>query len=219
MGFKTKIKFDPQQLKRIIKSKQDLLHHNVVTVVRTEAIPNLIDKIMIGYDRLSERMNTLPEDPTNPSNWRQEFKTNLLQELERNLIVSDNGLIIRLGDKEFLGYTSDKQGDPDDTSPLTWMVYYIEGLLGDWAFITTDLYKEKRKNSKVTQLGRFGDGFMISKADFDKEGWGSYISFEEARHPFSGYAPLDIFTEALNEFRLKPFVERAIKASKEGKRL
>jgi hypothetical protein len=60
---------------------------------------------------------------------------------------------------------------------------------------------------------------MISKEDFDKEGWGSYISFEEARHPFSGYSPLDIFTEALNEFRIRPFIERAIKASKEGKRL
>ena len=127
MGFKTKLKFDTTQLKRIIKSKQDLIQHNVVTVVRTEAIPNLIDKIMIGYDRLSERMNTLPEDPTNPANWRQEFKTKLLQELERNLIVSDKGLIIHLGDKKFLGYTADKQGDPDDNSPLTWMVYYLEG--------------------------------------------------------------------------------------------
>lgn len=219
MGFNVKIKFDQSQMKRILKSKQDLIRHNITTIVRTEAIPDLIDKIMVGYDRLSDRMNSLPEDPTDPANWRQEFKASLLSDLERNLIVSDHGLIIRLGDKEFLGYTNDESSDPSDTSPLSWLVYYIEGLLGDWAYISTDLYKQKRKNSKNTKLGRFGDGFMISKEDFDKEGWGSYISFEEARHPFSGYSPLDIFTEALNEFRIRPFIERAIKASKEGKKL
>lgn len=219
MGFKASLSFDTAKLKKIIKAKQDLVQHNVFTVVRTEAMPNLIDKIMVGYDRLSDRMSSLPEDPTNPANWRQEFKAKLLQELETNLIVSDKGLIIRLGDKEYLGYTDDEEGDPNSNKPLTWLVYYLEGLLGEWAFISESIYAQKRKSSGTSQLGRFGDGFMISRAQFEREDWDSVISFEEARHPFSGYSPLDIFTEALNEFKLKPFIERAIKASKEGKRL
>lgn len=218
-GFKVKVNFNQAKLKRIIQSRQELIHNNIVVTVKTEAIPHLIDMIMDGYDRLSDRMNTLPEDPTNPANWRTEFKAKLDEDLVRNLTVTDRGLIIRLGDKDFLGYTDDEKGDPDDDSPLTWLVYYLEGLMGEWAFISLDVYKEKRKNSKATKLGRFGEGFMISKEQFDKEGWGSFISFEEARHPFSGYSPVDIFTEALNEFRFKPFIEKAIKASKEGRKL
>jgi hypothetical protein len=217
-GFKVKVNFDQSKLKKILESRQKLIHGNIVTVVRTEAIPHLIDMIMDGYDGLSDRMSTLPEDPTNPSNWRTAFKTKLDEDLNRNLTVTERGLIIRLGDKEFLGYTDDEQGDPDDTMPLTWLVYYLEGLSGEWAFISRDVYKEKRTRVG-SKLGRFGDGFMISKDQFEKENWGKYISFEEARHPFSGYAPVDIFTEALNEFRFKPFIEKAIKASKEGRKL
>jgi hypothetical protein len=217
-GFKVKLKFDQSKLKKILESRQELIHHNIIIVVKTEAVPHLIDQIMEGYDRLSDRMDTLPEDPTNPANWRMAFKTKLDEDLLRNLTVTAKGLIIRLGDKEFLGYT-DSGKDPEDNSPLTWLVYYLEGLMGEWAFISLDIYKEKRKNSKGTSLGRFGKGFMLSKEQFDKEGWGSVISFEEARHPFSGFSPVDIFTEALNEFRFKPFIEKAIKASKEGRRL
>jgi hypothetical protein len=218
VGFKVKLKFDQSKLKKILESRQELIHHNIVIMVKTEAVPHLIDQIMDGYDRLSDRMDTLPEDPTNPANWRTAFKTKLDEDLLRNLTVTAKGLIIRLGDKEFLGYTDDEQGDPEGTSPLTWLVYYLEGLMGEWAFISKEVYKQKRKRVG-SKLGRFGEGFMISKEQFDKEGWGSFISFEEARHPFSGFSPVDIFTEALNEFRFKPFIEKAIKASKEGRRL
>lgn len=219
MGFKAKINIDTAQLKRILRSKQDLLEHNIQTVVRTDAIPHLIDLIMKGYEELSDRMTTLPEDPTNPSNWREEFKARLHLDLERNLIVTSNGLIVRLGDKEYLGYSTEGSNDPTDDSPLVWMVFYLEGLVGDWAFISPELYEQHTGRPMDSSWGRFGEGFMISKAQFDSDGWGKVASFEEVRHPFSGFSPLDIFTEALNEFQMKPFIAKAIKISKEGRRL
>lgn len=219
MVFKASLNIDTSKLKKIIKDRQDLIRHNIITVVRSEAMPHLIDRIMAGYDRLSDRMSSNPEDPTNPANWRTEFKNKLLDDLERNLIVSDKGLIIRLGDKKFLGYTDDEEGDSSSTQPLTWLVYYLEGLMGEWAFISNATYKEMRGRAPTMPLGRFGEGFMISRSQFDAEGWNAVTSFDEARHPFSGYSPLDIFTEALNEFRMKPFIERALKAAKEGRKL
>lgn len=219
MGFKAKINIDTSKLKKIIKDKQDLIKHNITVVVRTEAVPHLIDRIMAGYDRLSDRMSSTPDDPTNPALWRTDFRNKLLQDLEQNLIVTDRGLIIRLGDKKFLGYTDDEKGDPDSTEGLTWLVYYIEGLMGDWAFISNATYKDMRGRASIKPLGRFGEGFMLSRSQFDEEGWSKVTSFEQERHPFSGFSPLDIFTEALNEFRIKPFIERAIKAAKEGRRL
>ena len=218
-GFKVKMNFDSNKLKKILKVKQDLLNHNVFTIIEREALPQLIDKIMEGYDRLGDRMTALPEDPTNPANWRQEFENKLYQDLERNLIVTDKGLIVKLGDKEFLGYSDAGQSDNSDTTPLVWLVYYLEGLMGEWAFIDTTTYANFRPDADSKPLGRFGDGFLISRTQFEEEGWHEVTSFDEARHPFSGYSPVDIFTEALNEFQFKPFIQRAIKASKEGKRL
>jgi hypothetical protein len=220
MAFKADLNFDTAKLRSIIKKKQDLLSHNIFTTARSEAIPHLIDLIMDGYDRLSDRMSVMPEDPTHPGNWRTEFKNKLHEELERNLIVSDKGLIVRLGEKEFLGYTENGElGDPTDSTPLVWMVYYIEGLLGEWAFISADVYERFRGKPLDATAGRFGQGFMISRRAFDEEGWNSVTTFDEVRHPFSGTSPLDIFTEALNEFKMRPFVEKAIKAAEEGRRL
>jgi len=219
MGFKIKLNMDKSQLKKILDKRQELINHNITTIIRFEAMPFLIDLIMDGYDRLSDRMSGMSEDPTSPEYWRSEFKAHLHEDLERNLIVSDKGLIIRLGDKEFLGYTDGERSDPDSTRPLSWLVFYIEGLAGEWGFISTSLYKQKTNRSGATKLGRFGDGFMISRAQFDAEGWDSIVSFDSIRHPFSGFSPLDIFTEALNEFKLRPFIEKAIEAAKEGRRL
>jgi len=87
MVFKASVNIDTSGLRKIIKNRQDLIKHNIVVVVRTEAMPHLIDRIMDGYDRLSDRMNSLPDDPTNPALWRTEFKNKLLEDLERNLIV------------------------------------------------------------------------------------------------------------------------------------
>ena len=105
MGFKANLNLDTASLRKIIKKKQDLIHNNIISVIRTEAVPHLIDLIMDGYDDLSDRMAGLPEDPTSPAHWRSEFKAKLEEDLERNLIITNDGIIIRLGDKEFLGYS------------------------------------------------------------------------------------------------------------------
>jgi len=217
VGFKANLNIDTSGLSRILKKRQELIHHNVVTVIRTEAMPHLIDMIMDGYDDLSSRMSGMPEDPTNPAYWRTEFKTKLEQDLEHNLLVTDRGLIVRLGEKEFLGYSEDGNWDPKSFNPLDWVVFYIEGLLGEWAFITPELYAQKGGSPPTP--GRFQEGFMISRDEFDREGWSKFTSFASVRHPFSGLSPLDIFTEAINEFKLKPFITKAIKSAREGKRL
>jgi hypothetical protein len=221
MGFKTKLTFDNTKLKNIIKGKQDLVNHNINAVVKNEAVPHLIDLIMDGYDRLSDRMSSMPDDPTNPANWRETFKTKLHQDLERNLIVTERGLIIRLGEKDYLGYTPSGELPESNNSPepLLWMVYYLEGLIGEWAFITPEIYERFRGIPMDPSFGRFGDGFMLPRHKFEQEGWERVVSFDAVRHPFSSMSPLDIFTEALNEFKMKPFIEKAIKAAKEGRRL
>ena len=216
-----KVKIDKSQLKRIIEKKRKLLQTNIKSVLKKEAIPFLISRIMDGFDSLADRANQLPEDPTNPANWRQDFQEMLFNDLQRTFTVSGKTIRINLGDKKVLGYT-EGETDPTNQTPLVWLVYYIEGLAGDWAFITRETY-DARKGSgafaKLASQGRFGAGFLISKEDFFDEGWQRFVAFDSVRHPFSGFSPLDIFTEALNEFRLRPFIDKAIKAAAAGRKL
>lgn len=218
-NFKVKVSLNTTNLKKVVEQQSWLIKHNIEAVLRNQAIPHLIDLIMIGYDALSDLADLGPDDPTNPSNWREEFYEKLQKDLEDTFIVSDERITVKLGDKEFLGYTGGETIDPDDTEPLHWLVFYIEGLAGDWGFITPDTYEQITHRTYQPGWGRFEEGFMISRDDYDAQGWNTAVPFEQVRHPFSGFAPVDIFSEALNEFRLRPFIDKAITAATQGRRL
>lgn len=216
MGFKIDLKLDTPSLRKAITKTEKMIKDNVVSVLKNEAIPHLIDLIMKGFDDLSDRADMLPEDPTNPSNWRQEFLNKITEDFQQTFTVTDKGVMIRIGEKDFFGYGHDDRNDP---TPLVWLVYYIEGLAGEWGFITPELYDEFRGAGAFKAWGRFSQGFMISKEQFDDEGWSEVTTFDAVRHPFSGYSPVDIFNEALNEFELRPFIQKAIKAAAQGRKL
>ncbi len=219
-GFKIKANVDIGKLKAIFEKKQKLIQRNIAVVLKKEAIPFLIERIMVGFDSLADRANMLPEDPTNPGNWRMEFLTKLEEDLERTFVLAGDRITIRLGDKDFLGYNPSGTIDPDDTEPLHWMVFFIEGLVGDWAFISPENYSRLSGGSTYKPgWGRFNSGFMISRQDYEEQGWNRIIPFDQVRHPFSGFSPLDIFAEALREFKLRPFIQKAIDASIKGKQL
>ena len=221
MVFKIKInaKIETGQLSKIIEKRQKLIKENIREIMKTKALPFLIDLIMKGYDELSDRANMGPDDPTNPANWRTEFLTKLRKDVEDTLILTQNRIEAKLGDTEFLGYDPSGTVDSDDTEPLHWLVFYIEGLVGEWAFVTPEDYKKLTRGKYDAKWGRFSQGFMVSRQDYEEQGWTKTIPFDQIRHPFSGFAPLDIFSEALNEFKIRPFIQKAITAAVRGERV
>ena len=218
-GFKIKANIDVSKLKSTIEKKQKLIQKNIVTVLKRDAIPLLISRVMVGYDRLSDVADQSPEDPTNPANWRAEFLSALEEDLTRTFVVAGDRISIRLGDKQFLGYSGGNTIDPNDTEPLHWMVFFIEGLIDDWAFISPEKFTQITGQPYKPGWGRFESGFMVSRGDYEEQGWDKRIPFSEVRHPFSGFAPLDIFAEALREFKLRPFIQKAIDAAIKGRQL
>ncbi len=221
MAFKIKIgaQIKKDILNKIIDRKLKLIRENITSIMRNKALPHLVDLIMKGYDSLSDRAAMGPDDPTNPANWRSEFLTKLRQDLDDNLVVAGNLIIAKLGDKDFLGYDPSGNVDPGDTEPLHWLVFYIEGLIGDWAFVTPEDYNKITRGKYDPQWGRFSQGFMISKENYQTQGWDQVIPFDQVRHPFSGFSPLDIFTEALNEFKIRPFIQKALDAATRGEKV
>jgi len=218
-GFKIRAEFNMGSLKGFVEQKEKLVRRNIASVLRNQAIPHLIDLIMVGYDSLSDLANTGPDDPTNPNRWREEFYVKLQKDLEDTFIVTGEGIRVKLGDKGFLGYNASGI-DPDDTEPLHWLVFYLEGLIGDWAFITPEVYEVLAHGRAYEPgWGRFEQGFMVSREDYEGQGWDRIIPFAQVRHPFSGFSPTDIFSEALHNFKLRHFVGKAVAAAAEGRRI
>ncbi len=219
MSFKLKAKVDKAKLKQIVDRYKKLLRKNIFTVIQRDAIPHLITLIMSGFDGLGDRMELLPEDPTNPSNWRQEFLAQLEQDLSETFRIEGDRVVFGLGNKDALGYTASEVQSSGDNTPLHWLVFYIEGLAGEFAFIPPEVYVALRGKPSKDSGGKFGSGFMINKDDFFKEGWNTVADWSSLRHPFSSFSPLDIFTEALREFSLRPFLRKAFEAASEGRKL
>lgn len=216
---RAKVSLDRSKLTKIYDQKKRLIRKNILAVLKKEALPNLVNLIMIGYDTLSERMEILPDDPTNPELWREEFKLLLERELEDTVFIDNDSIRIRMGDKDVLGYTEGELIGPEDDTPLHWLVYYLEGLAGDWAFLSPENYETITGHAYNPEWGRFHQGFMISREEYTDKGWDKVIPFNELRHPFSGFSPLDIFKVALDEFTLRPFIEKAVTAAAKGQKL
>ena len=239
MGKDIKVKLELSEkqkalAEKIVKAKLKLVNDNIESIIRTKAIPHLIDLIMDNYDKLSDRMDMLPqEDPTNPALWRDVFKAKLEKDAADTFFYDrESGIIkVNLGEKSYLGYGED--ADTDSPTPLVWMVYYLEGLAGSWGWITKEVYEAAYPGGAFDSTwGRFRNapGFMLSGGEFfartkmTKNGpvevpWRKHVTWSEIRHPFSAYSPMDIFAEALNEFQIRPYVKKAIQAALAGKKL
>lgn len=236
-GMKVKLKLSKEQkalAEKIVQDRLKLISDNIESEMKNTAVPHLIDLVMKNYDKLGERMERLgPEDPTNPALWRDVFKAKLEKDaLDTFFYDRNTGIIkVNLGEKTYLGYGDEPSHN--DNSPMVWMVYYLEGLAGNWAWITKDIYEKAYPTSVWdSQWGRFKDapGFMLSAGEFfartkmTKHGpvnvpWRKVASWSEVKHPFSAFSPIDIFAEAMNEFDIRPFVEKALKAALAGKKL
>jgi len=164
-------------------------------------------------------------DPTNPQVWRGVLKDKVEEEAQQTFIFdSSSGVIkLNLGEKSFLGYS--EEPDTDSTTPLVWMVYYLEGLNTSYAWITQESWEQVFGEDAGwdPEWGRFKEapGFMLGGRAFHnpKNPWAEELTWSEKRHPFSSSSPQDIFGEALNEFHIRPFIQKAIDAAAAGKKL
>lgn len=222
-GFRLKITVDKPKLEKLILKKKRLIQRNIRTVVRDEVIPHVVELVMVQYDELSEiaEQGVGHDDPSRPSVWRSVFRQHLLDSAANSFKARKNTIEVGIGDRAFLGDFGFFI-DEEDSEPLHWMVFFLEGLVGEFALITPQTYAQLKPNSEFDDdWGRFESDpvFMIERKAYFKQGFHKIIPWDQVRHPFSGVRPPDIFAAALSKLNMRPFIKKAIKAAVEGKEL
>ncbi len=144
------------------------------------------------------------KDPTAPEHFKNQFEEMLYESIKNSLVIHDTSVSFELGDKDALGYN----GITD--SPMSTMVYILEGIVGDYAFIPRSIIRKRFRND--AELGRYEGGFLVSKDSFETKGWSNFISWEEARWGFSNTKPVDIFNISEGEIVsiLNKTIEKAV---------
>jgi len=179
---------------------------NLKTIIKEEATVDLINEILNYYDL--ELSGIAPEsDPTAPEKWKDAFAELLYEDIERTFYFDGQKITFGLGNEEELGYTGEL--DPKSQDVLKTFCFIFEGILGEYAWITSDVYKLKFPDVEF-DYGRFGKGFLIDKETFYKENWNKYVSFEEVRWGFSNSPPKDIFEMAYKDFDWSKYISKAL---------
>jgi hypothetical protein len=185
------------------KRLKKLLIKNITNAVRAKIGPEIINRIMEKFNvGLIGKVTT--KDPSAPEHFEDDFFSALNEDLNSSMVVTPEGITFSLGDRKKLGY------DGNIEKPLQTMVFIMEGILGEYAFISPDKYKLHRSGTGV-KFGRWSGGFLITKDSFFKEKWDKRVSWGEARWGFSNTGPINVF-EMDQEF-ISEMIDATIKST------
>jgi len=192
----------------------DLFVKELRSVMRDVAAPEIKNLLMSVYDDLAETEESemgeaiRGKDPLSLKRLRSLFERQVSAELESKITVTSEGLEIGLLDEGMLGYGGTNAGEPEAVDVLN---FYIEGVVGEFGFITPQQYKARgRRSSKP--LGRVGGGFLIPRDRYEAERWSEVtgVSFSQVRHAISNQPPFRGFHDAIKQINFKSYVEQAV---------
>jgi len=168
----------------IFKLKK-LLVKNVINAVQTNIASALIKKVMEQFHvRLIGKVSL--KDSAAPECFENDFLEILTETVNSSMVVTQDSVSFSLRDNSKLGY------DGDIRKPVDTMVFLLEGILGEYAFLTPKMYG-KHMHKRGKPIGRWGKGALIMKEKFFEDGWDKTFSWSEVRWGFSNTGPINIF--------------------------
>jgi hypothetical protein len=177
--------------------------------VKTTYFEDLRAALLEAYDILADAeeaemgSDVKGKDIATLSKFRGLFASQLNNELAAAEFSGDS-IIIKIGDSEKwgMGRSKDEGSGESPKGPpesVDFLGYYIEGGIGEFAYITKEHFKKRRPYRTPDNLGRFGEGFLISETAYAEEGWEriTKVPFSQVRHAISGQRPYDGFERAI----------------------
>jgi hypothetical protein len=168
----------------VIKLKK-LLVKNIINAVKTDISQALIKRIMSQFQvGLIGKVDL--SDPAAPEHFENDFLEILTETVNSSMVVTQDSVSFSLRDNSKLGY------DGDISRPVDTMVFLLEGILGEYAFLTPKMYG-KHMHKRGKPIGRWGKGALMMKERFFEDGWDKTFSWSEVRWGFSNTGPINIF--------------------------
>ena len=201
------------------------LQEELKYIFLTDVASALKAAFLEAYDRLAEVEESQfgpairTADHSSLRTWRHLFEAQIDKELADSISVGSEGIDISVGNLTLFGKGQTHKGREDAPTTVDWLIYYIEGVAGEFAFITESQYREMRGRWPSEGIGRFGTGFLIPKESYVKERWekGTGKTFDDVRHPISGQPPYREFEKIPQKIDFAYYVTLA--AERAGKKL
>lgn len=159
-------------IKKLIKEKQILINKFYYEEVKNllispKAVQTFQDVVLARFRKIQSGYfsgEAGQEDPTRPSAHGDEIRAEVLKQLELSTRTIDQTGILQLTllSDEFLGISTEGPASKKDPTPMRWIYYFLVGALdSDMYWVNQSSYEKVYKRSGAN-LGRFGDGFLLS---------------------------------------------------------
>lgn len=194
------------------------LEQNLGEILSTIGSDEITGLFMEAYDALAaiEENEAGPaikgKDPMSLVKLRDVFEKQIRKELS-DVKFQDGQLSVGLMNRDNIGYggSGNTPTGPVDTVDI--LAFYLEGVPDEHAFITIEQYETARKGSnRGDPTGRLGGGFMMTRKEYEREGWERMtgLTFAQVRHPISAQQSYKGFDDLISNLNMDKYIKLAL---------
>ena len=207
---------------KVLGSIEKKVSNELEAIFSSEVIPKITNNLMSAYDELLAS-NEPGYDPARPSVAKAAFLASIDRSLRDTLSINGTEVSLSTGNTDDLGYGNHslsylKDGVSKSPNPLEWLIFYLEGFIGDFYFVTEDDFEQFVKAGlktpesleKFKSWGWYGQGFLIPSNVYRAQKFHTVAGASHKKHPFSGKSSVDIFEMALGDIDIVESVNKAI---------
>jgi hypothetical protein len=157
---------------------------------------------------LSSRMSKMG-DPTSPAAIKSDVMEYISSSFDSGVSFTNGEVKLSIINPNDLGYP--KGPSKYSVDKVKMFYFYLEGVIGDFAFISNKTYDIFNPSRKGASIGRFGKGFLIDMKVYSKrrKSVKDLPSEEEVRFPASGLPPSNIFDMVMSKIDFRKYVNIA----------
>lgn len=208
-------------LENFIKKLSEDFNYRMKEVLENEFKEDFLRVFSEEYDNTFSEINSIMTkqgDPTAPS----EIKPAIMDYIRtnfQNAVTFDQGTItFSLLNGRDLGYPEGP--DRKETDKVKLFYFYLEGAIGEFAFISNKTYDLLNTGRSGEPVGRFGKGFLMplghyAKAKEKHTNMDLLPSVEEVKFPLD-MSPSGLIEKVMDKLPLSKYVDIATKKALEG---
>jgi len=170
-----------------------IIKDELINLVKVDMKNDIVSQLMERFDKEIIQIED-ENDPMRPSVCKDEFELFLEETIEESIVVTDDKITFGVGDEQKLGF--DEKLNKDTTDCIKIIGTIFQGISGDYVLITSDLYEEMFPSSRIRDLGRTGQAYLMSSVSYnqgvERNGWP-----ERSNWQFSNFSGIPDFFDKI----------------------
>ena len=156
----------------------------LTNLIKVDIKNDIVSQLM---DRFDNEIIPLQDenDPMRPSVCKEEFKVFLEETIDESLSITEDQIKFGVGDERKLGFNEELDSDTTDCIKIIGTI--LQGIVGEYVLITTEMANEMFPKSRASRMGRTGQAYLMSREEYNRgvelRGWPEKPNWQFSNFP------------------------------------